>query len=416
MSSILFPILPLQLDPRNTFSLSREIQSRIYEASNQQLNDFSPASPLSALTEGQAFAQGELLYYMNNLPEAWTLQWLRIMGIQRILGSTASVEVTFFRTIGYPGTIIIPSGTRISTSSGLTFITSKDAIINDGESLGSTQAISTGIGSRYNISPGEISILTTPFVGVSSVTNFNSGFGGSDLESIDSLKNRAFEFIKKRGLVTKSDFETYVASSIGFRGPVICLDPSVSSEIGLPNNSINLLVSEANGKPIPSDEKRSIISELDLKSPIGSSISIIDPVVNPVSIRVEISSTSTSSGRSIAQSIYSSLESIFNPSQIGFGANIEYSSIANSIKIIPEVNKLLYLDIQIYSGNYSFTTQIGNESQAFLDLIYSMSSEDTYINDNPISTYRLYILDVYVVPGEDFSSGVTYSYGILYDL
>ena len=416
MSSLLFPILPLRLDPRNTVSLAKEIQSRIYEASNRQLNDFSPASPLSALTEGQAFAQGELLYYMNNLPEAWTLQWLRILGIQRILGSIASVEVTFFRTVGYPGSIIIPAGTRISTNSGLVFVTVADATIRDGDSLVSVLANSTGIGSRYNIQSGEISILISPFVGISSVTNFNSGSGGADLETIDSLKNRAFEFIKKRGLVTKSDFENYVASLIGFRGPVICLDSSITSELGFPSNSINILASESNGKPIPIDEKSKIISELNLKSPVGSSISIIDPVVNPTSIRVEVSSASATSGRNIAQNIYSLLSSTFNPSQIGFGSNVDYTSIANLIRKIPEVNKLIYLNIEIYSGSYTFSPQIGSESGAYLTLLSSLTSEDTYINTNPISTYRLYTLDVYVVPGQDYSSAITYSYGVLYDL
>lgn len=416
MSSVLFPILPLQLDPRNTISLAKEIQSVIYEASNRQLNDFSPASPLSALTEGQAFAQGELLYYMNNLPEAWTLQWLRLIGIQRILGSTAQVEVTFFRTLGFPGTIIIPSGTRVSTRSGLIFSTTSDIIINEGESLGFGQAISTGIGSRYNISPGEVSILTTPFVGISSVTNFNSSFGGSDIESVDSLKNRAFEFIKKRGLITKSDFESYIASLIGFRGPVFCLDSETSSQLGFPANSINILVSEANGKSIPLDEKKNIISNLDSKAPIGSSIAIIDPIVNPVSIRVEVSSETLSSGRSMAQTIYSALSEYLSPSRIGFGSNLEWREVSDLIRLIPDINKLLYINIDIFDGAYNFPTQIGNESGLYLNTKYNMSSEDIYINEIPISTFRLYSLDVYVVPGNDYSSGVTYSYGTLYDL
>lgn len=416
MSSILFPILPLQIDPRNTVSLTKEIQSIIYEASNRQLNDFSPASPLSAITEGQAFAQGELLYYMNNLPEAWTLQWLRLLGIQRILGSTSKVEVTFFRTLGYPGSIVIPSGTRVSTSTGLIFSTVSDIMINDGESLGSGLAYSTGMGSRYNISPGDISILTVPFVGISSVTNFNSAYGGSDIESIEDLKNRAFEFIKKRGLVTRSDFETYVASLIGFRGPVICLPSEISIELGFPSNSINILVSEANGKPIPVQEKRSIVSELDSKSPVGSSISIIDPVVNPVSIRVEVSFSPSDSGRNIAQQIFSALSSYLDPSQIGFGANLEYQSFSDQIRSLPNINKLIYLNIDILNGEYNFSTQRSNDLSIYLDTKYSMSSEDTYFNDVPISTFRLYTLDVYVVPGDDYSSGVTYSYGTLYDL
>lgn len=416
MSSLLFPILPLQLDPRNTISLAKEIQNVIYDSSNGQLNDFSPASPLSALTEGQAFAQGELLYYMNNLPEAWTLQWLRLVGIQRILGSTASVEVTFFRTVGFPGTIVIPSGTNVSTSSGLVFLTSSDLVINDGESLGSVLAYSTNVGSIYNIAPGQINTLITPFVGITSVTNFNSGFGGNDLESIDQLKNRAFEFIKKRGLITKSDFENYVASLIGFRGPVVCLDQDISNSLGFPSSSINILVSEANGKPIPINEKSIINSELDSKSPVGSSISIIDPVVNPVSIRVEVSYSSTDGGRAIAQSVYNTLSSTITPSSTGFGANLDYTILANLIRNTPNVNNLIYLDINIYSGNYSFNTQKGQNDFIALNLISNLSSEGTYVNDNPISTYRLYSLDVYVVPGENFASGITYSYGILYDL
>ena len=82
MSNIYGPVLPLQLDPRNTSALVRDMQTKIFLESDGQLNDFSSASPLSAMVEGQAFAQGELLYYLNSLPEAYTLQWLRQLGIQ----------------------------------------------------------------------------------------------------------------------------------------------------------------------------------------------------------------------------------------------------------------------------------------------------------------------------------------------
>lgn len=62
MANIYGPILPLQLDPRNTSALVRDMQTKVFLESGGQLNDFSPASPLTALVEGQAFAQSELLY------------------------------------------------------------------------------------------------------------------------------------------------------------------------------------------------------------------------------------------------------------------------------------------------------------------------------------------------------------------
>jgi hypothetical protein len=69
MPDIYGPILPLQLDPRNTSALVRDTQTKIFLESDGSLNDFSPASPLSAIVEGQAYAQNELLYYLNSLPD-----------------------------------------------------------------------------------------------------------------------------------------------------------------------------------------------------------------------------------------------------------------------------------------------------------------------------------------------------------
>ena len=98
MPDIYGPILPLQLDPRNTSALVRDTQTKIFLESDGSLNDFSPASPLSAIVEGQAYAQNELLYYLNSLPEAYTLQWLRQLGIQRSIGAKSVAEVSFIKT------------------------------------------------------------------------------------------------------------------------------------------------------------------------------------------------------------------------------------------------------------------------------------------------------------------------------
>ena len=119
MANIYGPILPLQLDSRNTSALVRAIQTRINLESGGELNDFTPASPLAAISEGQAFAQAELLYYLNNLPEAFSIQWLRQLGIQRRIGARALVDVTFYRVPGYNRVVIIPAGTKVYANNGL---------------------------------------------------------------------------------------------------------------------------------------------------------------------------------------------------------------------------------------------------------------------------------------------------------
>jgi ATP-dependent Lon protease len=55
------PLPSVSIDPRNEAQLVQEASQRVYEASNQTLNDFSAGNPLAALLEGQAFAQGEFL-------------------------------------------------------------------------------------------------------------------------------------------------------------------------------------------------------------------------------------------------------------------------------------------------------------------------------------------------------------------
>ena len=151
MANVYGPILPLQLDPRNLVEIVRAIQTRINIESNGALNDFTSASPLAAISEGQAFAQSELLYYLNNLPEAFSLQWFRQLGVQRIVGSRAVVTVTFLPITGYQGSVIIPAGTKLYSDSGLTFIMTEEVSLRSGYDSATGIAKSEKWGVVYNV-------------------------------------------------------------------------------------------------------------------------------------------------------------------------------------------------------------------------------------------------------------------------
>jgi len=64
------PLPSVSIDPRTEAEIVQQASQRVYEASNQTLNDFSAGNPLSALLEGQAFAQGEFLFWANQLPDS----------------------------------------------------------------------------------------------------------------------------------------------------------------------------------------------------------------------------------------------------------------------------------------------------------------------------------------------------------
>ena len=91
------PLPSVNLDPRNEAQLVQQATQRVYQASGQTLNDFSAGNPLAALLEGQAFAQGEFLFYANQLPQSILIEWLGpFLGAMRRLGtpSVARLQLT----------------------------------------------------------------------------------------------------------------------------------------------------------------------------------------------------------------------------------------------------------------------------------------------------------------------------------
>ena len=70
------PLPNVSIDPRNESQLVQLAAQKVYESSNRTLNDFSAGNPLAALLEGQAFAQGEFLYWVNQLPQKILIEWI----------------------------------------------------------------------------------------------------------------------------------------------------------------------------------------------------------------------------------------------------------------------------------------------------------------------------------------------------
>ncbi|HEY9735481.1 MAG TPA: hypothetical protein V6D06_04335, partial [Trichocoleus sp.] len=108
------PLAAPLLDPRNEAALVEYALDRVFTASGGQLNDFSPSSPARALLEGQAFAGAELLFYLNQLPEAAAIAFLQIAGIQRILGTKAAVTLTVTITQLLGSTFTLPAGYEVT--------------------------------------------------------------------------------------------------------------------------------------------------------------------------------------------------------------------------------------------------------------------------------------------------------------
>ncbi len=406
MADIYGPILPLQLDPRNTPALVRDMQTKVFLESGGELNDFSPASPLSALVEGQAYAQSELLYYLNALPEAYTLQWLRQLGIQRSIGAKAVTDVTFIKTNNFNRTVIIPAGTIVSTANRLNFVLKSEVRIGDSLVSGKGMVTAEKWGTAYNLDSNSIEKINVNILGLDRVTNESPIQGGKDLESIESMKAKAFSLLKRRGLITAQDYE----DEVGVLAPsssiikVLSYEERFDIEETAPSGVVVVCVGDSDGSALEQVTRSNMLKALRKKVPIGTNVSLISPVITPVetTVVVEYDGEEFSGGiGAFANVINNLLLEEISPSAIGLGGELNYQSIFNSIYALNVVSrvKTLSMDLLQLTGgndvgeancNLPFkSTEVNDVCINTLEQRIN-SVETIFKNTNPVRSFRTY--------------------------
>lgn len=215
------PLPSVSLDPRNEAELVQAAAQRVYEASGQTLNDFSAGNPLSALIQGQAFAQGEFLFWANQLPQSILLEWIGpFLGAMRRLGTPSAARLTV--SVPPSDTVTtIPAGTAFTTNPDLTggetftFVNSADLIIPPGESEGFIGVTSQFVGSVYNSPANSITGVSAVEVEGIVVTNAQAASGGSDVETYEEVQERFFTLIRRRNPVSAEDWENFFIDFYG---------------------------------------------------------------------------------------------------------------------------------------------------------------------------------------------------------
>ena len=210
------PLPSVELDPRTDSELVQAAAQRVYDASNATINDFSAGSPITALLEGQVFAQGELLQFANQFPESVLVEWIGpFLGAQRRTGSGAIVDITFTITprndqfdvfAGYQ----LATDPNATGGEAIAFVTTERLFIPPGLETGSVKAISVFRGVDANVAANTITRSATSLSGVLSVTNLLAAAGGQDAELLSEVKERFFSLIRRRNPVSAEDWVDFL--------------------------------------------------------------------------------------------------------------------------------------------------------------------------------------------------------------
>lgn len=425
MANIYGPILPLQLDSRNTEALVRAIQTRIYLESGGQLNDFTPSSPLSAISEGQAFAQAELLYYLNNLPEAFSLQWLRQLGVQRKIGSRALVDVTFYKVPGYQRVLIIPKGTKLIADGGQVFVTLEEVRVLETEFSATASCQSERWGLAYNVGEGEINKIERNFAGLEFLRNESAAVGGTDTESVSQMKQRAFEVLSRRNLTTSLDFENEVRTLVPETSIVKVLTYEEKNNLSEAfSGNVVICVGNQDGKELSSSNLSYLVSSMKPRVTIGTNISFVSPDIVPIDLRVQIyyDPTTVSGGIDFLSSqVLEAMRAYIDPQNLPLGSDLSYQEMLKvlySFDFVDSVNTLdalsMLKDSATIEGFCAGFAGEETETGCNYEYIGAVDQENqTQKAFSSISSYKLYRAQIAFISVKDFSP-LTFYYEDLY--
>jgi hypothetical protein len=341
-----FAVLPsIPLDPQNEADLVTAAIQRVYSASNGRLNDFSSASALRAILEGQVFAQGELLKYLNSLPEAFVIEWLAtVLGIQRKIGSPSTVGLQINLTRPLPTTFVLPKGFIVRTSFGIgtdvSFTTNEELIIFPGQISGDIEATSTEIGSDQNVPADTVTQFDEALAFLRSVTNPSPSIGGEDAESLTEVRQRAYSLMTRRLPVTSDDWRGFFQDLLGLD---LVVKTTTTGTLDL-----NFWFLDSNGEKLSSSTLQTLLkkAEANVQTPVQVYVENIN--IQEIDLRAVVQATPTNA---LAQQIRDFFASALIPNR-----NFSIDDIIQ----VQDISSL-------FSRNYGLINPNLDELEAFSD-------------------------------------------------
>ncbi len=342
-----------------TFNQLIQDMGATLQASATSLVDISVGSVLRAVFEANAgvvlWLQWLVLQVLSMTRAATSTgvdldSWMADFGLTRLPATPSSGVVTFSRfATNLPAPI--PAGSIVKTADGLlTFSVSEDPTLSIWQQTSSAYVIPAGTssadlpticqstGSGGNVLAGTITVIASSLPGVDQVNNSGPFVHGVDVESDQAFRVRFQGFL---GSLTRATLAAVQAAVAGIQQGLNYLVkenvlPDGTQHIG----SFVVIIDDGSGYPSAALISQ-VASAVDLVRPIGTSFSIIPPIVQfaAVSLGVTTSGAQTTDYTSLIQARITSyvnslgIESSASITRIANAAYAASSSIDNVINV-----------------------------------------------------------------------------------
>lgn len=323
----------ITLDPSNETDLVENCKLKVYNASGGLLNDFTENSPVTALIQGQAFAGAELLYYVNQLPLALVIDFLKIAGVTRSSGTKAQTTLTF--SISSPQSVVftIPEGFEVVDSQGtLSFFTDAPLVIPPGLVSGSVTATAEDVGSQYNIAAYTITGVTQPLAYLSGVTNTEAASGGSDLESEASAISRGLTQIRLSSLVSKTDYEQAAETLLGDGSVCIAIGLLAADKTTTELGAVHLFLLNANGDPANDAQINYVKSQLANRIQLGTALYASPVELLPIIAELQFNLSPGINPQVAFDTLWGAYQDFLNPATYPLSTDVLFYDLAYALR------------------------------------------------------------------------------------
>lgn len=207
----------------------------------------------------------------DDVLERWASMWLQV---PRKPAVAARGAVAFVVAVG----ATVPSGTVLQAFDGVQYTTTADS------SAGSAPIVAVEVGAAGNRAAGQALSLVSPVAGVQTQATAGEISGGSDVESIDSLRARLIARVRTPpdgGSVT--DYEAWALEVPGVtRAWVAPLEQGAGTVVVR-------FVRDGDASPIPDAAAVAAVqAHIDPLRPVTAEVFVVAPVAAPVAFQVSV--------------------------------------------------------------------------------------------------------------------------------
>lgn len=341
LSNNTIPLDSVILDPQNESDLVDRAKVTAYNASGGLLNDFSDNNPLAALIQGQAFAASELLFYINQLPLALVVDFLKVTGVQQSVGTKSVTLLNFTLSAPQSVTYTIPEGFEVVDISGTySFFTDASLQIPPGLISGSVTATAEEVGSAYNLSAYTINRSTQPLSFLSQVTNTEGSAGGTDAETIDQTISRALDQLKLRNLVSADDYEIAAQELLGAGSVAKAIGLLAQNKITEELGAVHLFLLNANQDPANTTQLSNIKNSLNSRIQLGTRLYVSPMELLNISGELIAQLLPGANADTAISELWSAFTNYLNPSTYPLGHDIILSEVEYQLRLTGQVNNI----------------------------------------------------------------------------